>query len=260
MAIPRIGDKHEGMTLLKGLIHVHSNYSYDGQHSIHEIAQLGRERGYSFIGMTEHSDTLDKEKVALYVEECRKVSSPECLIIPGIEFSCDNNLHLIGLGVRHYTDSKNPLEVSAFIQQEGGVAIIAHPKRYNYHIPSELAAALDGIEVWNACYDGRFVPNDRSLNLLKNFRKRKGSLLAFGGQDLHRITNHSHVQVGVTCEGSGDTAILTALKKGTFIISNCYFRVTAQSDPGCLKTAHIVTARRTYELAKGMRDLVRVFL
>ena len=94
---------------LKGIIHVHSNYSYDGQHSIDEIAQFGRKRGYSFIGMTEHSDTLDEEKVALYVEECRRVSSPDCLIIPGIEFSCDNNLHLIGLGVRTlYGFQKSP--------------------------------------------------------------------------------------------------------------------------------------------------------
>jgi len=237
----------------KGIIHVHSNFSYDGHHSVDEIAQFARGRGYSFVGMSEHSDTLNAEKVALCVEECQRVSSPDCLIIPGIEFSCENNLHLIGLGVQHYTDSKDPLLISQFIQQEGGVAIIAHPKRYNYCLPLELAGTLHGIEIWNAGYDGRFVPNDRSLNLLKDFRKRKGSLLAFAGQDLHRITHHPHVEVVARCEHLEKASILKALKNGSFKISNPYFEIDSRREVGRLKLLLIRMTRQVYELVKAIR-------
>ncbi|MCH8148512.1 MAG: hypothetical protein IH987_11045 [Planctomycetes bacterium] len=168
--------------------------------------------------MTEHSDTLDEKVVALYVKECRRVSSPDFLIIPGIEFSCDNNLHLLGLGTRQYTNSKDPLQVSKFIQDNGGVAVMAHPKRYNYQLPPKLEMILNGIEVWNAGYDGRFVPNEHSMNLLKDFRKRNGSILAFGGQDLHWITNHSHVQLIVFCESLTETAIVKAIKRGNYMM------------------------------------------
>ena len=243
---------------LKGIIHVHSNFSYDGQHSLDEIAQFGRKRGYSFIGMTEHSDTLDEEKVALYVKECRRVSSPDCLIIPGIEFSCYNNLHLIGLGVSRYTSSRDPLRVSKFIQQNGGIAIVAHPKRYNYDIPAELAETLNGIEIWNASYDGRLVPNDRSINLLNNFRTLNSLIFAFGGQDLHRITDHSHVQVIVSCEELGKDTILGALKEGTFVISSPSFQIDGRCQQGWLMLVLIITARRLYDLAKAIRDRMTV--
>jgi hypothetical protein len=244
------------MELFKGIIHVHSNFSYDGQHSIEEIAQLARRRGYSFIGMSEHSDTFDAEKTALYVKECRRVSHPDCLIIPGFEFTCENNLHLIGLGVHSYTDAKDPLQVSEFIQQKEGVAIVSHPKRYNYQIPMELAPTLNGIEVWNAGYDGRFVPNDRSLNLLKDFRKHNRSIFAFGGQDLHRIADHSHVKMVVSCEYLQEGMILRALQEGNFVISNPYFQLDVRCEPGWLKSAQIIAARRIYDLAKRIRDRI----
>ena len=41
-----------------GIIHIHSNLSYDGRQSLEEIALFARKRGYCFVGMTEHSDTF----------------------------------------------------------------------------------------------------------------------------------------------------------------------------------------------------------
>src|SRR5438128_5838222 len=160
------------MRRVKGIIHVHSNYSYDGEHSLAEIAQHGITRGYGFIGMSDHSDTFDSQKMADYVKECERVSHPTCVIIPGIEFRCENNLHLVGLGMGHYTSEKDPIKVTECIHAEGGIAIVAHPGRYRYQIPASLVGAVDGIEVWNASHDGRFAPNERSLNLLKELRRR----------------------------------------------------------------------------------------
>ncbi len=238
----------------RGIIHVHSNYSYDGQHSLEEIARYGAARGYSFIGMSEHSDTLNEETMERYVKECEKATTSGCLIIPGIEFTCENNLHLVGLGVHHYTDEKDSVKVAEFICRQNGIAIVAHPIRYNYSIPPNLAGAVNGIEVWNAGYDGRVVPNDCSVDLLKDLRVRNKTLLAFGSQDLHRITNHPHVQLLVFGDRLGEGEILEALKEGQFMISNPYFELDPWCEPGWWKRSQIIIGRRLYTLAKRIQD------
>ncbi len=240
--------------IFKGIIHAHSNFSYDGQHSLEEIAKFAKKRGYSFVGMTEHSDTFDKDKMSDYVKKCRSVSDLEFILIPGIEFTCERNLHLLGLGIEHFTDSKDPISVAKFVKAQGGLAIVAHPSRYDYKIPVGLEGEINGIEVWNAGYDGRFFPNDCSLNLLKDFRSHSKKILAFGGQDLHQITDHSHVQLVVSYERLGKGEILDALKQGKFMISNPYLELDPRGEPGWLKLAQIIIGRRIYHLAKGIRD------
>ena len=244
------------MEILKGILHVHSNYSYDGQHSLEEIARYGKERGYAFLGMSEHSDTLDEARMEKYIEECQRLSTQECLIIPGIEFTCDNNLHLIGLGLKKYTNQSDPLKVTDFIHKYGGIAIIAHPIRYNYNIPSGLAQAVDGIEVWNASYDGRFIPNDRSLKLIKEIKKKNKSIIAFGGQDLHQIRNNCCVEISILCKELSQGAILFAIKKGESSITNGYFNLDSNPDSGLLRFMLIYIARKIYLLAKMIRNRI----
>lgn len=243
------------MTVFKGIIHVHSTYSYDGRHSISEIAAFARERGFAFVGMSEHSDTLDSEKVIRLREECQEHSTLECLIIPGIEFTCVDNLHLIGLGVQQYSPSQNPVEINKFIQQEGGIAIIAHPKRYQYQIADDLLSTVNGIEVWNAGYDGRFVPNDQSLTLLKSVRTLQDTPLAFGGQDLHKInSHHRQVYLNVCCDRLSSDAVLSSLRNGNFTISNGYVTLQAKLQVEFFKTLPIYLGSRFYTTVKKLRD------
>src|SRR5438445_4479154 len=159
-----------------GIVHVHSNLAYDGQNTLAEIASLGRSRGYQFVGMSEHSDTFEPKKMADLVDECRRLSDGSFLMLPGLEFTCDNRLHLLALGIERYTTLTNPALVARFVNAEGGVAVLSHPIRYGYQIPAGLEMVLDGIEVWNAGYDGRFIPNDRSIRLWESLRVRNHSL------------------------------------------------------------------------------------
>jgi hypothetical protein len=237
-----------------GIVHVHSKLSYDGQNTLAEIASLGRSRGYRFVGMSEHSDTFDPDKMAQLVDECRRLSDPAFLMIPGLEFTCDNRLHLLALGIDRYTDAKNPIDVARFVQAQGGVAVLSHPSRYGYRIPSGLEMLLDGIEVWNAGYDGRFIPNDRSIRLWKSLHARNPSLRAFGSQDLHAVDRHRHVRVSVCCERLSRDGILENLKGGNFHVSNSYVRLRSDASPGWLKLNAISAARRAYLAAKGLRD------
>ena len=240
--------------MLKGIIHVHSKLSYDGQNTLEEIALFAKKRGYGFVGMTEHSDTFDEEKMSQYVKECRRLSSPELILIPGIEFTCDNKLHLIGLGIGQFTATRDPISVARFIKKQDGLSIVAHPMRYDYKIPEGLEKEIDGIEVWNAGYDGRFVPNDRSITLWRSLRGRNDALLAFGGQDLHELTDHGHVELAVPCDDLKEEVILRALKQGDYIIKNPFFRIRPTVLNGRLNRLSILLARRAYLATKSVLD------
>jgi hypothetical protein len=242
------------MKSLRGIIHVHSTFSYDGKHSLEEIAEMARKRGHDFVGITEHSNTLDDDKMAAMVEECRRVSSPQCLIIPGVEFTCENNLHLVSVGVERYTAEKRPGEVARFVQEQGGVAVVAHPVRYQYRIPTEMLPHLDGIEIWNAGYDGRFIPNDRSIRLVADLRRTTPSLFAFAGQDLHRIQNYRHVSLTLQCADFTRQGIIQALKAGDFCMENRYFRLDARHLPSGWRLWGIGRIRRLYESMRAYKS------
>jgi hypothetical protein len=241
------------MRRFRGIIHVHSTFSYDGRHSLDEIAAMAKQRGYHFVGMSEHSDTLDEAKVSDLIAACRQVSTPDCLIIPGIEFTCDDNLHLLAVGIQCYTDQTNPAAVAQFVRESGGVAIVAHPVRYQYQIPSDMVSHLDGIEVWNAGYDGRFVPNDRSLDLVERLRHQNPRLATFCGQDLHRIQEYDHVVLSLSCEALEQETILRALRNGRFTVSNRYFHLDGLASPRPMQMRWIRLARWFYESAKALR-------
>ena len=242
-----------------GIIHVHSTLSYDGNHTLAELASFGRSRGYSFIGMSEHSDTFDDAKMKVLVEECDRLSSNRFLLIPGIEFSCQNNLHLIGLGIRQFTDEKDPVEVARFVRAQGGLAVVSHPSRYGYEIPATLAGEIDGIEVWNASNDSRFVPDSSVIDLWRRLRRQNGSLAALGGQDLHRISGQRHVQLLLNGGDRGLTtdAVIARLRAGDFVVSNRYIRLGGGQPPGWGRRRLLTAMWRLSRVARWLRDRVR---
>lgn len=244
------------MTAYTGIVHVHSDCSYDGKHSLEALVQEAKRRGYRFLGMSEHSDTLDPEKVKEFVANCDRLSSSDCLVMPGIEFTCEGNLHLLGFGVRDWCSSTDPVEVSRFIHAQGGIAVVAHPRRYDYRIPSGLVPELDGIEVWNAAYDGRFIPDTSSLKLLLELRNTKPNLLGFGGQDLHRLTTHMHVRLRVHMPTLCSVSLLTAFREGRFVIDGSVWKVNPKNVPGKIQIAMMSHSRWVYDSCKHMRQTV----
>jgi hypothetical protein len=203
-------------TVVRGILHVHSRYSYDGNHSLQEIAQAAREAALSFVCITEHSDTLDSRQVSDLVTECESLSSADFVMIPGIEFTCRDSLHLLGIGVRSYDPSPDSVYLSRFIREGGGVSVLAHPMRKAYRIPEGLLDAVDGIEIWNCNYDGSVVPNARAIDLYVRARSTHPSLVAFVGCDLHRLANIRKMAAQGRVPSLDRDSILNALRAGAF--------------------------------------------
>ena len=237
-----------------GIMHVHSTYSYDGKNTVEEIAQFYKSKGYSFIFMTEHSDTFNLRLMSRFVQECDRLSNKNFFVIPGIEYTCENNLHLMGLGIRKYQDLVNPIEVAQHIRIENGLSVISHPSRYNYILPNGLEGEIDGVEIWNAIYDGRFIPNHSSISLLQSLRSDYPNLLAFGGQDLHSIKPYPHVRLRISCDKLSEESLLLALRHGKYEIFNSYFCIDAIASENRIKNTYIAMAQISYQKLKFLRD------
>ena len=239
---------------IKGIFHVHSDYSYDGRHSLNEIAEYARRRGYAFVVMTEHSDTFDDNKMTEYINECRSRSTSDLILIPGIEFSCEGGFHIIGLGISGFISSSDPVGVVEAIHSQNGIAILAHPSRYAYKIAENLLNAMDGIEVWNAVYDGRYVPGHRSLSFLNNVNKTGYSLLAFGGLDLHKLSELPNIYLTLSDCDLDENAIMHHLRNGHFTIHNFLFNLKSNRRLSKATLMFICFTHMTYKLLKYFRN------
>ena len=128
-----------------------------------------------------------------------------------------------GLGIRHFTGVKDPIALARFIRAQGGLAVVSHPSRYGYEIPPALVGEIDGIEVWNASNDSRFVPDGKV------------------------IASPEARQVVLSGEDGG---------AGNFIVSNRYLRVGGDRPPRWARRRVMACRWRGLAVAKAVRDHV----
>lgn len=170
--------------MLKGALHVHSRYS-DGEFTLPELREIFGAAGCNFLCVTDHSEYFDETRLREYVEECGALSSESFCIVPGLEFSCRERMHVLGYGATFLAKTEEPEEVIRCISDEGGISVIAHPKSEAFPWIESFRVLPKGVETWNTKYDGRYAPRPGTFALLRRLRERKPEMHAFYGQDLH---------------------------------------------------------------------------
>ena len=173
------------MAALDVVMHVHSDWSYDGSWPLASLARLFKRAGADLVLMTEHEDTFDEDRFEDYRQACAEASAGGTILVPGIEYaSPDNSVHILSWGLRRFHGKRRPvMEILEGIAEEGGFAVLAHPMRRAawQQYRDEWAPHLGAIEVWNRKAD-RFRANDISWEL-----KRRSGLPAVVGMDFHRV-------------------------------------------------------------------------
>ena len=163
--------------------HVHSKWSYDGSWSLQELSAEFGGRGYRVLMMTEHDRGFTGERLEQYREACSKASTPEILVMPGIEYSdAANRVHVLVWGPVPFLGEGLPTgEMLDAVHAAGGLAVLAHPSRRDAWKSFEPSWAdrLLGIEVWNRKYDG-WAPSKTAPALLG-----KANAIPFVGLDFH---------------------------------------------------------------------------
>ncbi|MGH7380646.1 MAG: PHP domain-containing protein [Candidatus Methylomirabilales bacterium] len=243
---------------VRGIIHVHSNFSRDGLCSIADLADFARDSGYRFVGLTDHAEDLTPADMKELRLLCEKHSDDSLAMIPGLEYRCRGEIHILGLGITHDISTDDPVLVASQIRQRGGLAVLAHPGRSGYQCAPELCAALDGIEIWNAGYDGLFVPSLENFRLLGRARGVNSSLFGIGGADLHGFHRPPGVILELLINGStriDPRAILKHIGTGKFSIRGRYVRFSAYTVPHRLARVRLWVFRKLYEVSKAVRDV-----
>ena len=203
------------MRTVKGVVHIHSNYSADGEKSLPEIRDLFQRLGAGFVFLTEHYEGFEPPKVNSFVRECELLSNENIILVPGFEYKC-GNLEILGLNINKMLSYAGARDLIEQIAAEGGLAVLAHPHKYGSAIDCKELSGLNGIEIWNCKYEGDAAPRMSSIALLRRFKS--GLTLAYAGLDFHNEKQAAGLYLTLTAGKLAPGDIVNSLKNGHFTI------------------------------------------
>jgi hypothetical protein len=203
---------------LAGAVHVHSAYSRDGHDPLDRIRDRAVAAGIRFIGMTDHAEDFDAGRFAEYYEACRALSDERITLIPGLEyrFARYRGLHLLACGLDRWVEP--PATLEGFAQEVADAArltILAHPILTAYRVPGIVRDCIDAVEVWNASYNTRYLPDPRAMALLHVVQRTRPAVVGIAGLDQHDASNDRRTRVVLSHQH--DLADpLVAIREGRF--------------------------------------------
>jgi hypothetical protein len=163
--------------------HVHSAWSDDASWSLGDIAAAFGKRGYQIVLLSEHSREFAESDLSSYHAACDEASTPEVLLVPGIEYNDPENLvHITVWGdVPFFGHTPQIGDLLAKVSAAGGFSVLAHPWRRDAwrRYESAWTPHLSAIEVWNRKYDG-LAPNRLALAMA-----RRAGVPPFVSLDFH---------------------------------------------------------------------------
>jgi hypothetical protein len=197
--------------------HVHSAWSDDASWSLRDIAAAFGKRGYRVVLLSEHSRAFAEADLESYHAACAEASTPEVLLVPGIEYNDPQNLvHITVWGdVPFFGQTPQIAELLAKVSAEGGVSVLAHPWRrdaWREYDPS-WTPHLTAIEVWNRKYDG-LAPNRRALAMA-----RQAGVAPFVSLDFHTSRQFFPLGMALRIEDGvplSKHSVYDALRHGAF--------------------------------------------
>ena len=125
----------------KGLIHLHTIYS-DGGGTVEEVAEAGNLSGLDFLVSTDHNtlEPLQDDKEGWY---------KNLLFLVGEEISMQGGF-ILGLNISQTIENgrkKEPQSVVDEVQQQGGMAFIAHPLNWRFEWENWDVQGITGMEI-----------------------------------------------------------------------------------------------------------------
>jgi predicted metal-dependent phosphoesterase TrpH len=221
---------------MEGLFHVHSNYSADGRLSLEELRKECLKRNLQFMVVTDHAEDFPPGKAKKFIDHCKKVSDSDFLVVPGLEFNIDREreVHLLVVGLDGLPCENEPEAILKKVREgkNSALNVVAHLSRSNHYIPPEYEDKINGIEIWNAAYNSRYLPDQKAMRLFTNLKKKNSQLVGFGGLDLHDRSGFRELKICLTNSCHNEKELLDDLKAGKFKIRGQYMSLSSQPTSG----------------------------
>lgn len=207
------------MTKLNGVLHLHTTYSYDGKLSLDELKGFLVEHNVQFALITEHTDEMTKDAGEEFIAACREKSDERIVLVPGFEVPYGGR-HILMVGAHRFVRGgiDNTSDDIREWRNAVELAVFAHPHRNDFSVDRTMEEILDGIEVWNSQYDGKFTPRFKSLALLRRLERRGKKMRAYAGLDLHREEHEGGPRIAIENIGLSYGDIMNALKNGRYTL------------------------------------------
>jgi hypothetical protein len=231
-----------------GAVHVHSDYSHDGRDPLERVRDRAAVLGIRFLALTDHAEDFDAARFQAYSAACRTTSTDAVQLIPGLEFRFPHfrGLHLLACGLREWITPATPDEFMAMAPTVSGLTIVAHPVLARYRIPLSVWNGIDAVEVWNATYNTRYLPDPQAIELLRTLRCTRASAVAVAGLDQHDAANDRGTRVVLLQEADAANP-LAALRAGRFINRGRTMSFTPQMDWPRARLAALKAARVVFD-------------
>jgi predicted metal-dependent phosphoesterase TrpH len=203
--------------MLSVAMHCHSEWSYDAEWSLRDLARFFGRMGVDVMLMSEHDTRFPQQQFEKYRQECQAASTPACTLIPGIEYSSpDNAVHILAWGLDHFLAEDRPvMETLERVRAAGGVAVLAHPARRSIWkmFDPVWVPYLAGIEIWNRKTDGIF-PGEHAMRIA-----RETGLPPLVGVDFHQLRHFYPLdhRVEAAPGQSIESAVLSAMATGRML-------------------------------------------
>lgn len=149
--------------MYKGLIHFHSEYSYDSILSIKSIVQFALQENINFLVLTDHDTIIGSLALKNYI----KSKNYNIEVIISAEYNTEYG-DIIALGIS--TEVSN-MTFALFIEEvrkQNGILLFPHPFKGHKNI-EYIASKVDFIEVFNARTDKK--SNEKAVCLAKKYAK-----------------------------------------------------------------------------------------
>jgi hypothetical protein len=235
-----------------GVIHVHSDYSHDCRDSLERLREFALEHDLGFVALTDHAEDLDQRRFDEYVANCRALSDQRVRLIPGLEFRFDGfpGLHLLAIGVRRWITPRTPDEF-VLARDAAAFTVVAHPVLFGYRLPASIAGGIDAIEIWNASYNTRYLPDPRAIRMLRAVRRSRPDVVGTVGLDQHASRNYRQTRVIVN-----DPRIdpLIALKTGGFTNAARTMTLSSTVDWDPVRLVGLTALRWAFDRVERVHD------
>lgn len=199
---------------VKGVVHCHTEMSYDSSISLELLCRTLKEEGFSFVAVTDHVKGITAGQYRSFVDTCKKMSSDQFVVIPGLEILLDNGDEIAAVGIHEFISSTASLEVFEQIHQQGGYSIWVHPHKRRR--PALTKYDCNAIEILNGKIDGTVAPNLELFFQTRKLQRMGRNFHVIFGADLHNLNEDRSVWIECEVFLLTEDDLLCSLRHGLY--------------------------------------------